>query len=348
MAWSRVIQIGRNQCGDNHPALIIAEIGANHNQDIEQAMALIDAAAECGANVVKFQSLKLDEVHHIDHVSEDFKRFFQQIELNESWYGRLVQHSEKRGVIFLSSPTYYQAIELLANIPVSAFKIASAQFGIHPWLVEQAARTGIPLIVSTGLVTFEEVAAQLRIIAETGNHDLVLLHCVSRYPTPIEVVNLRLMTRYQDAFGCLVGFSDHTLSLTLPSIAVALGACAIEKHITLDRSLPGPDHHFALEPCEFEKMVRQVRETESALGEAEEKVFSEEEEQYRESFIYKCVTGRAFKAGERLDDLERFARRANGGIDVRMAHLLLDEFVAAQEIPAGKLLFWGDVQHVEE
>lgn len=347
MTWSQEIRIGQHTLGIGHPTLIIAEIGSNHNQDIDRAVELIDVAADAGADAVKFQSLKLDKVHHIDHVTEDFKEFFGHIELKESWHARLAEHAERRGVAFMSSPTYYQAIQLLAGIPVPAIKIASAQFGFHPWLVAQAAKTGIPLVASTGLSTTAEVATQMTTIAETGNQDLVLLHCVSRYPTAIEDVNLRMMTRYRDMFGCLVGFSDHTLSLTLPAIAAARGACVIEKHITLDRRLPGPDHHFALEPAEFETMIKNLREAEMSLGVAEKPTFSTEETEFRTNFVYKCVAGKPYAAGSRLDDMTREARRADGGIDVRLAPMLGEQFVAARDLPEGTLVTWGDVQHAE-
>lgn len=346
LEWAQRFEIGSREVGDGCPTYVIAEIGSNHNQKIDQAIELIDAAAENGADAVKFQSLRLDQVHVADRVSEDFKQFFGQIELSENWYQKLLNHSSKRGVAFISSPTYYRAVQLLADLPASALKIASAQFGIHPWLVAQTAATGLPIIASTGLVTFDEVAQQMDVLAQTGNKKLVLLHCVSQYPTPVERVNLRMMNRYRHAFGCLVGFSDHTMSIRLPAIAVGCGACVIEKHITLDRGLPGPDHHFAMLPDEFREIVDEIREVEVALGSTCKAEFSEEENHFRETFIYKCVTSFDLEPGEALGDLETEARRAEGGIDVRLVNLLRREFVAGRPITAGTLLGWDDLRHV--
>ncbi len=189
--FDRSFRIGEREVGGGAPVYVIAEIGSNHNQDLVQAKELIDAAAEAGADAAKFQSLKFDELYLPDHTSAAFRSFFRRIELPEHWYPELADHCRKRNVHFLSSPTYPRAVELLRAQGVPAFKIASAQFALHPDLVRAAADTGLPLLMSTGLAADGDIERTLNICRDAGNRAIVLLHCVSRYPTQASDANLR-------------------------------------------------------------------------------------------------------------------------------------------------------------
>lgn len=337
--FSTRIRIADRYIGPEDPVYVIAEIGANHNQDIGLAKALIDAAKDAGADAAKFQSLRYDKVHLTDLYDEDFARFFAQIELKEDWYDELAAHCRQRQIHFFSSATYLEAVDLLVDVGAPGIKIASAQFDIYPELVERAARTGLPLVMSTGLADYGGIERMLRLVREAGNRNVVLLHCVTEYPAIKERVNLRLIETYRRVFGCLVGFSDHTLGTAIPVAAVALGAVAVEKHLTLDRSAPGPDHHFAATPSEFAEMVQQIREVESALGDGVKADLNEAERAIRDKFLYKWVAAQDLKKGQALERDLLILRRAPGGIPQQdIGHLLGHRLEA--EVPAGRLLEW--------
>ena len=259
---NKIVIDGHEIGGDR--SYIIAEIGSNHNQSLELAFESIDAAIECGADAVKFQSIDVDELYY--QPSEQTKALHQKIDMDEKWHGLLSEYCTKKGITFFSAPTYLKAIDILEDINVPLYKLASAQIGTFPQLVEKVAATGKPVILSTGIVTMKELTKVVEIFKRNDNDKFIILHCNSIYPTPYDKVHLNIMNRYRDEFDCIVGFSDHTLGIELPIAAVALGANIIEKHFTLDRDLPGPDHRSSLEPEELRSMITGIRKVESALG----------------------------------------------------------------------------------
>lgn len=339
------VQIGERSVGQGQPAYVIAEIGSNHNQSLALAKEMIEAAQEAGADAAKFQSLKFEQLYLPDRTQGDFREFFRQIELSESWYEELASHCRKRGIHFLSSPTYMEAVDLLSAQGVPAYKIASAQFGVFPELVAHAASQGLPMLMSTGIADYGDIQDMLALCRSQGNNNLVLLHCVSQYPTEMGRANLRLIETYRRMFGCLVGYSDHTPGIHVAPTAVALGAVVVEKHLTLDRSLPGPDHHFAVEPDEFRQMVQHIRDIEAALGSGVRGGLEPDERAFREEVSFKWITRRAIPKGERLERQALDVRRCTGGISREMmAHLLNHE--AKVNLPAGALLEWRDLNYV--
>lgn len=341
------IQVGDRQIGSDESTYVIAEIGSNHGQDLERAKALIDAAAEAGADAAKFQSLKFDALYLEQRTSSEFRDFFRQIELSEAWYGELSAHCRKRGVHFLSAPTYPDAVPLLQRQKVPAFKIASAQFHLYPEVVAAAATTGLPLFMSVGISGYAEIDRTLRLCRGQGNRNLVLLHCVSRYPAPAAATNLRLIETYRNAFGCLTGFSDHSLGIHIPCAAVALGAVVVEKHITLDRASPGPDHHFAIEPHEFGAMVRAIRDIEQALGDGVRAPLTDEEARFRDEITFKWVAREDLAKGDRPTRAQLELRRAPDGIPQDMLeHLLRHRLRNGKS--AGELLSWKDLEYAED
>ena len=280
------IQIGARAVGPELPCLVIAEAGVNHNGSLEMALRLVDAAAEAGADVVKFQTFKSEEVvtplaPQADYqtrntgVAESQLDMIRKFELPDDAFRRIQAHCRERGIIFLSTPFDRGSADLLDQMGVDAFKIPSGEITNHPFLTYVAGK-GKPLIVSTGMCNLDEVATALDIIQAANDVGVVLLHCVSNYPAAPASVNLRAMKTLELRFDVPVGFSDHTEGIVIPIAAAALGACIVEKHFTLDRTLPGPDHRASLEPAELAAMVRGIRDVQSALGDGVKKRVAEE------------------------------------------------------------------------
>ncbi len=259
------------QVGDGHPCFIVAEIGSNHDQDFDKALRLVDAAAEAGVDAVKFQTFRASQ-HYSRRApgfsylgGQDTFALIESLELDRSWQGQLLQHANERGVEFFSSPCDMEALAELDALGVPTHKLASFDLP-DVGLVAAMARTGKPIVLSTGMATWMEIQLALDAMAAEGNYQAILLQCTSLYPAPPALANLRAMASMRAAFGTLVGYSDHTMGDTVGVASVALGACFIEKHVTLDRSDAGPDHPFAMEPDELAVMVQRIREVEAALG----------------------------------------------------------------------------------
>lgn len=264
------IQIGNKSIGEDEPCFIIAEAGSNHNRDFNQALKLIDVAVEAGADAVKFQTycaehLYSKNISKIKEKEESIWDIIKRIEMPSHWHSDLAEYCAKNKIIFLSTPFDIQAVDQLEKVNMPAYKIASFEI-VHLPLLTYVAKTGKPIILSTGMANLADIEAALEVIYQQNNKDVILLHCVVNYPPQYADLNLRVMKTMQQAFQLHVGFSDHTLGITSDIAAVALGACIIEKHFTLDRNLSGPDHPFALEPDELKAMIQAIRDTEKALG----------------------------------------------------------------------------------
>jgi N-acetylneuraminate synthase/N,N'-diacetyllegionaminate synthase len=269
-------QIRGRVIGAGHPCFIIAEAGVNHNGDIELARKLIDVAVESGADAIKFQTFKTENFISTITPKANYQRtntgdegsmldMVRQLELSYDAFRELSVYSEARGILFLSTPFDEISADFLASLNIPCFKVASGEINNFPFL-EHIARKQLPMIVSTGMSYMEEIAEALQVIRTTGNNQIALLHCVSNYPADPSDVNLRAMQTMQTEFGLPTGFSDHTLGIEIALAAVSMGAGIIEKHFTLDKKLPGPDHVASLEPSELKTMIRSIRMIESALG----------------------------------------------------------------------------------
>ena len=288
-AFHSSFEIGGRLVGSGQPAYVIAEAGANHNRDLGMARELIDVAADAGADAVKFQtytgkdlySSKTPDFEYLDDERSP-QELLDAIALPREWQAELAEHAAARGIHFFSSPFDREAVDQLAELGVPALKIASFEIVDTP-LIEHAASTGIPLIISTGMATYGEIEDALGAADDGGADRVALLRCASVYPAEPEIMNLRAMETMRRAFGVPVGLSDHTLGISVPTGGAALGMELLEKHFTLSRELEGPDHPFALEPDELKALVRSVREVESALGNGRLEGPSEEEskEMYR-------------------------------------------------------------------
>jgi len=255
---------------------IIAEAGVNHNGSIELALRLVDAARASGADAVKFQTFRAERLatataHKAAYQerttagTESQFEMLRRLELSEESHKILLKHCRQAGIQFLSSPFDLPSVDFLHSLDVPCFKVPSGEITNHP-LLQNVGLTGRPVILSTGMSTLGEVEEAIQVLQTAGTSELTLLHCVTEYPAPFDEVNLRAMQTLRTAFGLPVGYSDHTPGTEIAIAAVSLGAVVIEKHFTLDRSLPGPDHAASLEPSELGQMVAAIRHVEAALG----------------------------------------------------------------------------------
>ncbi len=258
--------------------LVIAEVGVNHNGDLVIARELIDAAAEAGADLVKFQTFTADRLVTPHAVLADYQalntsgvssqlQMLRQLELSRQDHQLLMSHCQARGIGFFSSAFDLDGLEYLRSIGAERFKIPSGEITNLPYIL-RVASFGKQVILSTGMSDLGDIEDAIEAMESVGldRQSMVVLHCNTEYPTPVRDVNLRAMQSIQQAFGVAVGYSDHTLGIEVPIAAVALGAIVIEKHLTLDRSMAGPDHKASLEPCEFKAMVSSIRNIELAMG----------------------------------------------------------------------------------
>lgn len=281
------IYINNKRIGFDSPVYIIAELSANHNQDFNQALDLIKAAKDAGADAVKIQTYTPDTIT-IDCTNEFFRLgpgtiwdgknlydLYREAYTPWEWQPELQKYAKQIGLDFFSTPFDSTSVEFLEKMHVPAYKIASFEIVDTP-LIQKVAQTGKPTILSTGMASLLEIEEAVRTVRETGNDQIALLKCTSAYPALPEEMNLRTIPYLAKAFNVPVGLSDHTLGITTPIAAVALGACIIEKHFTLSRNVPGPDCAFSLEPHEFKAMADAVRETEKALGKVNYKVTEHE------------------------------------------------------------------------
>jgi N,N'-diacetyllegionaminate synthase len=270
------INIENYKIGKNHPVFIIAEVGVNHNGDLELAKKLIKEAARCGANCVKFQTFQAQKLvlqnapkaeYQLKTTSknESQLQMLKKLEMSEDKYDEIVKYCKQEGVLFISTPYNIEDVDFLESLGVSAFKLASMHAS-EPWFARYVANKKKPIFLSTGMSTLAEIDSTVRSIKETGNEKLILLQCTTNYPSRIEDTNLLAMKTMAKTFGFTVGYSDHTENDIACLASVALGAKVIEKHFTLDKSLPGPDHTTSVTPSEFKSLVENIRNVEKSLG----------------------------------------------------------------------------------
>lgn len=317
---------------------IIAEAGVNHNGSIDLALKLIDSARASGADAVKFQTFRADQLatrsahkaayqERTTTATESQFEMLQRLELDVDDHRRLTDYCRKVGIQFLSSPFDEQSADLLAEMDLPLYKIPSGEITNLPFL-DHVARKGRPIILSTGMSTLGEIEEAVAVLRTAGNNRLTLLHCVTEYPAPYAEVNLRAMHTLRVAFGLPVGYSDHTPGYEISIAAVALGAEVIEKHFTVDRSLPGPDHAASLEPDELEQMVTAIRHVEVALGDGIKRPAQCELPNI--SVARKSVVAsRSLIAGQRLTAEDLDIKRPGNGIAPRLKPMLIGRTLSA-------------------
>ena len=320
----------------NQPVYIIAEMSANHNQDFNKAVKIIEAAKEAGADAVKLQTYTPDTIT-LDCDNDYFRingTIWKERNLYElyskaytpwEWQPKLKKIANHLGMDLFSTPFDKTAVDFLENMEVLAYKIASFELVDIPLLLK-IAQTGKPIIMSTGMATLAEIDEAVSAIREAGGNQLALLKCTSAYPAPPDEMNLRTIPHLAEAFGVPTGLSDHTLGITVPVAAVALGACIIEKHLTLSRQDPGPDSAFSLEPHEFKEMVDSIRTTEKAMGEVSYKIKGKEKASLvfrRSLFVVKDI-----KAGETFTEKNVSSIRPGYGLHT----MHLDEIIGRKAV----------------
>lgn len=334
--------------GESNSTYIIAEIGVNHNGDINLALKMIDAAYEAGADAVKFQSFKSDKLvsrfaekakYQQDHTgtNETQLEMLKKLELSPEDHLIIKEYCAKKNIDFLSTPFDEETAIFLKEIGIHAYKVGSGDLTNIPFL-RKIDEFGLPIILSTGMSNLGEIEEALEVINKSS---IALLHCTSSYPAPVEDINLRAMVTIQKAFNKVVGYSDHTEGIEIALAAVALGARIIEKHFTLDKNLPGPDHKASLEPHEFKQLVKSIRIVEKSLGDGVKRCMPSEENT-KEVARKSLVVSQNLKPGDILTRKNLAIKRPGTGIQPKDYNLLLGKTVK-REVKQDQVLTWDDV-----
>lgn len=339
------IDIAGRKVGPGQPCFIVAEAGVNHNGSLEMARQLVDVAVQAGADAVKFQTFKAERLVTPDAPKADYQllttdaaesqyEMVRRLELSEEAHRDLMAYCREQGILFMSTPFGEESADFLADLGIAVFKIPSGEITNLPFLTHVVGK-GKPVIVSTGMAYLGEVEAAVSTIEKVGNRDFVLLHCVSNYPADPADANLRAMQTLATAFGVPVGYSDHTPGIEVAIAAVALGACVIEKHFTLDRNLPGPDHRASLEPDELAALVRGIRTVEASLGHGRKEPAPSEANTAAVA-RRSLVAAQDIPAGTKLTEEMIAIKRPGTGLPPAMRSYLLGRSVRTA-VPAGTL-----------
>ncbi len=349
---NKIMRIGNRLVGQEQPCFIIAEAGVNHNGDIELAKKLVDVAAEAGADAVKFQTFKTEHLvvrdapkadYQIETTGSDESQFemLKKLELSKSDHLTLIKYCKKKEILFLSTPFEEESVDFLEELKLPVIKIPSGEVTNLPF-IKYTAEKDIPVIMSTGMSTIAEIDSAVKIFRETNNGNLILLHCVSSYPAPEEQTNLKAMITLKDTFKFPVGYSDHTSGIEIPIAAVAMGACVIEKHFTLDKSFSGPDHRASLEPGMLKLLVRSIRTVEKAMGDGIKKIA--ECEKRNKSLAQKSLVAKHFiKCGETVSETNVCCKRPGTGIPPCLSGKIYGSRVT-RDISEGEILSFSSLE----
>jgi N,N'-diacetyllegionaminate synthase len=342
-------EIDGRPVGQGRPCYVIAEAGVNHNCDLELGRRLVSSARASGADAIKFQSYTASRIstrvaprywfEPQDPEGTQWDTFDKLDKLPEPHFRALVAHARSEGITAFSTPFDDEAVDYLASLDLPAFKIASADLTCHP-LLERAARVGKPMILSTGTSSLAEVEEALEVCRRAGNDRVVLLHCTLKYPCPPEGINLKMMEHLMRAFPEVpVGLSDHSLGVSVPQAAVALGACMVEKHYTVDKTLPGsPDHHLSVDPPELRAMVDGIRTVEKALG----KPVKGLEPLEKDAWLYarrSVTSATAIPRGTPVTRAMLTYKRPGTGISPRFFEMVIGR-IARVDIPEDTTITW--------
>lgn len=346
-------EIAGRPVGPGYPVYVVAEAGSNHNRDFDTAVRLIDVAAEAGADAVKFQTYTAEGLYsrktptmsylekgELVDESQSVWDLIKKIEIPWEWHGELADRAAEAGLDFLSTPFSEEAVDVLEEIDVPAYKIASYEINHLP-LIEKCAKTGKPLLLSTGMASLSDIERALDTANAAGAEQVMVMHCAINYPPKFEDLNLRAIQTMRSAFDIPVGWSDHTMGHTADVVAVTLGACVVEKHFTLDRGMEGPDHPFAVEPDELAAMVTAIREAEASLGSTVKRVTEAEAEMYRLG-RRSLVAAQDISKGHTITREDIAVKRPGFGIPVHEMDILIGRR-AARDLEADDVLEWQDI-----
>ena len=340
------LRIGDRVIGPAAPVMVIAEIGVNHDGSVERALQLVEIASQCGADAVKLQIFRADALMHASSAFAGYQKqrvhasspveMLKQYELSERDTHRVVSRIRQLNMVPLATPFSLEDVATVVALELPAIKIASPDLVNRP-LLERAARTGKPLLVSTGAATLDEVRATLSWLLD-WNSSFSLLHCVSSYPTPDDCANLSWITELGSQFSVPIGYSDHTTTILSGALAVAAGACVLERHLTYDRSARGPDHSASSDPQQFREYVRLARQAQVLRGTPGKRVLSIEKD-VREVSRQSLVLCRSLPAGQRLQAQDLTVQRPGTGIPSAMITTAVGRKVI-RAMPAGTMLQW--------
>lgn len=348
---ARPFVIGVRVVGTGAPVFIVAEAGVNHNGDPALARQLVDVAAQAGADAVKFQTFRSESLVtrnapkaayqcETTGAGEGQLEMLARLELTLDQHAEIQAHCAKRGILFFSTPFDETSADVLEKLGVQLFKLPSGEITNLP-LLRHVASKGKPIILSTGMSTLAEVSEAVTAIRGAGDPPLALLHCLSAYPAPASEINLRAMDTLREQFGCPVGLSDHTLGIEVAIAAVARGAAIVEKHFTLDKRLPGPDHEASLAPTELAALVQAIRTVEAALGDGHKRLMPSEADTRRVA-RKSLVAVRPIRAGERLTaDLVAIKRPGTGISPVDLPHVL--GRTVCRDLAADEVIDWAAI-----
>lgn len=339
------VKIGSKYVGDDHPCYIVAEIGNNHNGQLELAKKLIEAAEECGVDAVKFQKrdincLMTEELRNTPYRKYDsfgptYGEHRQRLELAERDWQRLFNFTKKLGIDFYATPFDFESADFLAELGVPCFKIASFDVTNLP-LIDHTCKKDKPVILSTGMCTLEELDEAVEVIRRNGN-DYVLLHCVSAYPHDNNLSNLRMISKLKERYDVPVGYSGHEKSGFAVSLgARMMGACMIERHFTLDRTMRGPDHAASLEPRGLAELIKNVRKLEEALGDGEKRIL-DIEMPIREKMMKSIVSTRHIRVGEVIQEKDLTVKCPGTGLKPKYIDALVGK-TAKKDIPKDTII----------
>lgn len=339
------IKIASKLIGEGEPCFIVAEVGINHNGDLRIAKKLVDAAKDAGADAIKFQTYITKDflsknVITPTHVKESIFDLLKRLELSVGDYRKLAEYSKRKGIIFMSTPLDYSSVDLLHELRVPVFKVASCDLNNLP-LIKYIAKKHKPMIISTGMGNMGEIEEAIAVVRAQGNNDIILLHCVSVYPPKPEEVNLKAMDTMYKAFQVPTGYSDHALGIHISLAAVARGAKVIEKHFTLDKKMEGPDQELSADPAEFKQLVAGIREIEKSLGTGI-KFASKDEVSMKQAFRRSIVANLDISAGTTVRERMLAFKRPGTGLEPKYADLIIGK-KAICDIKADDFLKFEDV-----
>ncbi len=321
---SKSFKIGSFEVKENSQVFIIAEAGVNHNGNLNLALKLIDAAAQTGADAVKFQTWRAEQLVTKSGKMADYQKrnlgredsqfnMLKKLELKEEWYPKLIKRAQDKGIILLSTPHGgFESVDLLTKYNFPAFKFGSGDITNLP-LLEYAAKKNKPMLISTGMSNMAEVKEAVETVKKSGNNKILVFQCSTDYPLSLEDVNLNVLKTFKEQLDVLVGYSDHTLGDQVPTMAVTIGAVMIEKHLTLDRTMTGPDHIASLEPKEFKELVIKLKQIKKILGSNVKKP-QKAELQYLTVARKSLVASRNIKKGEKFTKDNLTIKRPGDGI----------------------------------
>jgi len=342
---NNILDLIKNKC------FIIAEAGVNHNGDIDIAKQLVDKAYEAGADAIKFQTFKSENLvtkkapkaEYQKKTTGDGSQFqmLKKLELSIEDHIILNEYCKDKGIMFISTPFDFESVDLLEQIDVPIYKISSGDLTNLP-LLRYVSSKNKPIILSTGMANLGEIEEAIEAIFETGNNKIILLHCTSNYPTDYEDVNLKAMLTMKEAFKLPVGYSDHTVGIEVPIAAVTLGAKVIEKHFTLDRNMDGPDHKASLEPNELKMMVKSIRNIEKAMGDGIKRC-NKNEENTKNVARKSIVAARDISKDEVITINDISFKRPGFGLEPKYADLIIGK-KARRNMKEDEFITFSDVE----